>query len=71
MRDELIKMVQERTGISKDQADSAIDTVVGFLKERLPGPAAGMIDSALSGDTSSLGEQAKGMLGGLMGGEKK
>lgn len=74
MRDQLIKMVQERTGISAEQADTAVDTVVGFMKERLPEPAAGMLDSVLSGDTSSLGEQAQGMmgmLGGMMGGDKK
>ncbi len=70
MRDELIKLVQERTGISAEQADNAVDTVVGFLKERLPEPAAGMLDSVLSGDNSALGEQAKGMMG-MLGGEKK
>ncbi len=74
MRDELIKMVQERTGISAEQANTAVDTVVGFMKERLPEPAAGMLDSVLSGNTGALGEQAKGMmgmLGGMLGGEKK
>ena len=31
--DELIKRITEKTGISEDQARSAVNTVAGFLKE--------------------------------------
>ena len=34
--DELVKQVTERTGLSEDKARAAVDTVVGFLKQRLP-----------------------------------
>ena len=34
--DALISKVAERTGISQDKARTAVDTVVGFLKERAP-----------------------------------
>jgi len=34
--DELIKRITEKTGISEDQARSAVTTVTGFLKEKLP-----------------------------------
>ena len=34
--DSLINMVAERSGISEDKAKTAVDTVVGFLKEHAP-----------------------------------
>jgi hypothetical protein len=68
--DELIKQITERTGISEDQARGALDTVVGFLKQRLAEPAAGYIDTALGGQQAgnALGGIANS-LGGLLGGE--
>ena len=33
--DELVKRITEKTGISEDQARSAVNTVAGFLKEKL------------------------------------
>lgn len=60
--DELIKRITEKTGISEDQARSAVTTVTGFLKEKLPAPIAGQIDNVLSGAggavTDKLGEAA-------------
>src|SRR4026207_732058 len=47
--DELIKRITEKTGISEDQARSAVNTVSAFLKEKLPAPLAGQVDNALSG----------------------
>ena len=32
----LIKMVADKTGISQDQAAIAVNTVVGFLKVKMP-----------------------------------
>lgn len=64
--DELIKQVTERTHISDDQARTAIQTVAGFLKERLPPQMAGQVDAVLSGSAPNLGDAAKG-LGGLFG----
>ena len=52
--DELIKRVVEKTGISEDQARSAVNTVTGFLKEKLPAPLAGQIDNVLSGAGGNL-----------------
>lgn len=66
--DELIKLVSQKTGLSEDMAKTAVDTVIGFLKQRLPAPIAGQIDSVLggAGDAPGLGSVAKG-LGGLLG----
>ncbi len=57
--DELIKLIQQRTGIDEAQARGAAETVIGFLKERLPAPIAGQIDGVIEGG------EAGGPLGGL------
>jgi len=62
--EELVKLVVAKTGISEEQARGAVNTVVGFLKEKLPAPIAGQIDGVLSG--SGVGDALKG-LGGLFG----
>jgi uncharacterized protein (DUF2267 family) len=72
--DELIKQVSERSGISESQARSAVETVVGFLKERLPSPIAGQVDNALNSSAGAVGtgidavkDRAGDMMGGLGG----
>jgi hypothetical protein len=44
---ELVQLVAQKTGIAEDQARTAVMTVLGFLKERLPGPLAGQLDNLL------------------------
>ena len=59
--EELIKRITEKTGISEDQARSAVNTVSSFLKEKLPAPLAGQVDNVLSGAggmTDTLGDAA-------------
>jgi hypothetical protein len=68
--DELIKRITEKTGISEDQARSAVNTVAGFLKEKLPAPLAGQVDNVLSGAggmTDKLGGAAT-KIGNMFGG---
>jgi hypothetical protein len=62
--DELVKLVTQKTGISDDQARAAVETVLGFLKQKLPAPIAGQIDSLLAG--GSMPDLSKGV-GGLFG----
>lgn len=62
--DELIKLVQQKTGISQDQARTAVTTVLNFLKERLPAPIAGQVDNVLNNPGIA------GAVGGLFGGKK-
>ncbi len=55
--DDLIKFVSEKTGLSADQAKSAVEAVGSFLKDKMPG---------------GLGEQVKNFMegkevGGLAG----
>ena len=59
--DELIKLVTSKAGISEAQAKKAVETVLGFLKDKLPGPLAGQIDGLLKGNVSDLTSS----LGGL------
>jgi hypothetical protein len=68
--DELIKRITEKTGISEDQARSAITTVSGFLKEKLPSPIAGQVDNLLSGAGGGLSDtlgDAAAKVGGIFG----
>ena len=67
--EELIKRVSEKAGISEEQAAKAVDTVAGFLKERLPSPYNGYVDTFL-GAGGGEGGGMSGMLGGIFGGDK-
>ena len=79
--DELIKQVVERTGISEAQAQTAVTTVLGFLKDKLPAPIAGHLDGLVGGGASAAGGLAGGLggaagdvlggLGGMFGGNKE
>ena len=69
--DELIKQVSERAGISDAQARTAIETVTGFIKERLPAPIAGQVDNALNSQAGAIGsgiDAVKDRAGDVMGG---
>ncbi|MGB9180233.1 MAG: hypothetical protein WCB68_13455 [Pyrinomonadaceae bacterium] len=75
--DELVKQVSQRTGISEDKAQEAVNTVIGFLKARLPEPLAGQLDGLLNsagGTIASAGDaiadKAGDILGGVLGGKK-
>ena len=61
--DELIKLVSQRTGIDEGAAKQAVETVIGFLKEKLPAPIASQLDGILG--NPDLGKQAGNVLGGL------
>ena len=67
--EELYALVVKKTGLSPDQAKMAVDTVIGFLKTKLPAPIAAEVDAVLGGKGPDLGAAA-GMLGGLFGGKK-
>jgi uncharacterized protein (DUF2267 family) len=64
--DELVKLVADKVGISEAQAQQAVETVLAFLKDKLPEPIAGQVEAALEGDLSGL-EDLVGGLGGLFG----
>jgi uncharacterized protein (DUF2267 family) len=66
MMEELVKLVADKVGISEAQAQQAVETVLAFLKDKLPEPIAGQVEAALEGDLSGLDDLVGG-LGGLFG----
>ena len=73
--DELIKLVSSKAGIQEAQAKTAVETVMNFLKDKLPAPIAGQLDAALSneammGQASQLLDKGIDSLGGLLGKKK-
>ena len=73
---EIINLVAQKTGIPTDKAQTAVTTVLGFLKERLPAPVAGQIDSLVAGGgtpggmTGGLADSMKGVTG-MFGGKEE
>ncbi len=62
MMNELVNEVASRTGLSPDQAQSAVTAAVEFLQARLPAPLGGALQSLLAGGSGDAGAG-----GGLMG----
>ncbi len=70
----LIKLVAEKTGISHEQATSAVNTVLNFVKDKLPAGIGQQLDGFINdGDkTGSTGtgggiDSLKDALGGMFG----
>ena len=55
-------------GIGDDKIDGVIETVVDFVKDKLPDGMDGMLDSVLKGEMPDLGvdmlDKVKGLFGG-------
>jgi hypothetical protein len=66
--DELINQVMKKAGISKNQAEDAIQAVMSFLDDRLPEPLAGQVDKVFkSGKGIDSLDDITDALGGLFG----
>jgi hypothetical protein len=69
---EIIQRLIDKTGLPEDKAAAAVDTVTGFLKEKLPSPVASQIDN-LMGQGGGAADQSGGIgarLGGMFGGKE-
>ncbi len=69
---ELVQLVVKKTGMSEEQAKQAVETVVEFLKQKLPPQLAGQVDVVLGNDETleqaeKFIDQGIGALGGLLG----
>ena len=64
-KNELVKLVSSKTGLNEELATLAVDTVIGFLRQKLPPELSGQLDSLLSGQESSSGimDAVKGLFG--------
>jgi hypothetical protein len=72
MMDDLVKHVTQHTGLPQEQARAAIMSALDFADQRLPGPIAAQVRSALGGGTAGNGLPNLGDipgLGGLFGGK--
>ena len=49
---ELINIIVQKTGISEENAQQAVQVTLGFLKTKLPAPVAAQLDSFLSPRTT-------------------
>jgi len=76
--DELIKQLQEKTGLPVDKVQDVIETVLGFVADKLPAPIGEQVKNFIGDDGGdkpkddgdggeSLLDQAKDTLGGLGG----
>jgi len=85
MMDELISEVCAKTGLSEDQARSAVDAVLGLLKKRVPAPLATYLDGVSGGSAGAaadsggegrgtgsggLANEVSTLAGNLFGGKK-
>jgi hypothetical protein len=63
-------VVTSKAGISEKQAKDAIEAVIKFVKDKLPGPIGSQVEGLLSGgDMPDLGDLGE-TLGGLLGKKK-
>lgn len=75
--EDLIKQVTERTGISEEQARTAVQTVLGYLQNNLPAGISQQLGGLLGGGGAGGGGIADsagdllGGLGGVFGGGRK
>ena len=63
-------MVTEKAGISEEQAKKAVDTVLSFIKDKIPGGLGGQVESLLKGGEAAGGDMASGLkdkIGGIFG----
>jgi hypothetical protein len=64
---ELISQIADHAQISEDAAKSALDSVIAYLRDKVPGPIFAQIEGYLGGEVSgeSLMAGAKSAMGSL------
>ncbi len=69
--DELVKLVVKKTGLPEATAKKAVETVISYLKKKLPAPVGAQIDALLASGKAAQGvESAAQALGGLLSKKK-
>lgn len=64
----LIKRVSEKAGITETQARSAVNTVVSFLKDKMPSGIGSQVETFLNtGSGASVAGSIKEKVGGVLG----
>jgi len=66
--EKIVNMVADKAGITPAQAQTAVQTVANFLKDKLPAGMAGQVDNYLKGNEGTdPGSSASGMAGKIGG----
>lgn len=65
--EQLVKYVTDKTGLNPEQARSAAQAVVNFLKEKLPPAMASQVDNYVGGNSGSGLGDIGSKLGGMFG----
>lgn len=65
--DEIVQLVAKKTGLPKETAKVAVETVINYLKKKLPKPIGAQIDGLLKGAKASDIESAVSGLTNLLG----
>lgn len=65
--EQLVKMVSEKTGISESQATTAVNTVLGFIKDKLPAGMGAQVESYIKGESTGGVGDIKDKIGGMFG----
>ena len=66
--DELVNMIMQRVGISKDQAQGAASTTINYLKDRLPSSVSSQIDALMGAKAAAgVGEKVGEVAGKIEG----
>ena len=62
---EIVHLVAQKTGLSEEKAQQAIEVVINYLKDKLPGPLASQLNNftGAAEDTNQSG----GVLGSIFG----
>jgi len=75
---ELVKMLQEKAGLSPEVAQNVVQTVLEYIEQKMPGPMGAGLKSLLgeggsdaataaSAEGGGLMDKAKAMMEGVMG----
>ena len=65
--EQLNKLLMDKLGLDESASQQAIDTVLDFIKDKLPDNVQGIVDAAAKGempDGGDLLDKAKGLFGG-------
>jgi uncharacterized protein (DUF2267 family) len=66
-KSEIVKLVSSKTGLDEQTATTAVDTVLGYIKQKLPPEIGGQLDALLSGQQDSGTAGILGAVQGLFG----
>ena len=62
--DELVNLVVKKTGLPAATAKQAVETVIAYLKDKLPPAIGGQLDGVLGGGgTAGIAQSLGGLLG--------